>query len=183
MITRIRNAADARPLEGADAGLEACASACSTCCRPKATSAATAAVEKPSGFAAVRDRAEVLRRRAGDRRDRPRLQAGPPRLFVDRAICSRSRTASASRSCRRPRASCPTPPPATPTSAAKSSAASTRQGGVRCRASARSRSPIPAGVTVTLDGPEGHREGPQGRALLDRGRRDRGQRRTTAGSA
>jgi small subunit ribosomal protein S8 len=44
----------------------------------------------------VRDRAEVFRRRAGDPRDRARLEARPPRLFVGQEPCRASPTASAS---------------------------------------------------------------------------------------
>ena len=41
---------------------------------------------------------------AGDPRDLAGVEAGPPRLCVGQATCRASTTASASRSCRRPRA-------------------------------------------------------------------------------
>ena len=47
-----------------------------------------ASVAHASGRSRARDRAEVFRRRAGDPRDRARLEAGPPRL------CRRSRPAA-----------------------------------------------------------------------------------------
>ena len=126
----------------------------------------------------VRDRAEVLRRRARDRRDQPRVQAWPPRLFVDQGPEAGQERPRASRSCRRPRASCPTPPPATPMWAAKCSAGSTRDVPYRKEGGRH-----PARGHRHPRRPDGHGEGPQGPALLDRGRRDRGhagRRRTDA---
>ena len=41
-------------------------------------------VDFDDGQSRVRDRAEVFRRRAGDPRDRARLEAGPPRLRLGR---------------------------------------------------------------------------------------------------
>ena len=112
---------------------------------------------EPRRVPAVRDRAEVLRRPAGHRRDRPRVQAGPPRLFVDQRPEAGQERPRASRSCRRPRASCPTPPRATPTSAAKSSAGSTKMSRIGKRTIA-----VPKGVTVTLDGQTVTVKGPKG---------------------
>ena len=115
----------------------------------------------------VRDRAEIFRRPAGDPRDRARLEAGPPRLFLGARTFRASPTGSASRSCRRRRASCRTTRRATRMSAAKCSAASSDAAEIeerieRCRELARSRwrcrraSPrTSTGQTVTAKGPKG----------------------------
>ena len=81
MLTRIRNAQMRKQVQGLDARLEAA--------RARARRAAErrlhprlsrrSSMKRPHR---VRDRAEVLRRPAGDPRDRARLEAGPPRLCV-----------------------------------------------------------------------------------------------------
>ena len=154
--------------------------------------------QRPLG---VRDRAEILRRRAGDPRDRARLEAGPARLCLGEEHPARRQ---------RPRRLDPVDAEgrhvgrakrATRTSAAKCSAASSEaarrietNGMDLMSRIGKKAVPVPKGVTAIGRRPDGQRQGAEGRArrssrrddvAVDDGRRrDRGRaaRRDQAGA-
>ena len=138
------------------------------CCSAKAISAAGS--RKSCGRACKELRIE-LKYDNGEpviKRDQARLQPGPPRLFQDRASCRATTTGSASRSCRRRAASCPTPRRAPPMSAAKSSARCSDHVAHRQESGCRSRRASPSTSRARLS-----RSRASGRARARRARRRR----------
>ena len=128
---------------------------------------------RPQG---TRDRAEVLRRRAGDPRDPARVEAGPPRLFVDQGPAPRPQ---------RPRHLDPLHAEGRDERRRRARRQRRRRnplrGLLRCPASAKNRSPPPRRHHHG-EGPGREREGPEGHAELPRSRRRRSRRSATASS-
>ena len=141
-------------------------------------------VEHKNGKFGVRDRAEVFRRRAGDPRDRARVEARPPRLCVGQGAAARQERPrhldpvdaegrhGGSRGARRRM------------SAAKCSARCSEAGenGQSCLASVRKPVAVPQGVTATVDGQTVKVKGPKGELAVRAARRSRGQAWTAARS-
>ena len=166
---------DARQGEDRDARLRSCARACSTCCRPKAIIRGYAEVELKDG----RSEFEIeLKYHDGEPviRELERVSTPGRRVYVAvQGSEAASPAASASRSCRRRRASCRMPTPATRTSAAKFSAGCSRGGSENCMSrigkkagSAARRASPPQSTAQTVKV-----KGPKGELTLDAGRRSR----------